>query len=86
MEITHQDRLNRVRDRIVQTVHTAALDGRDPTDLLVIQVHEEMNKMAVVNDRLENQLDMMAELIEKERARVAGLEKENARLRGERDA
>lgn len=86
MEITHQDRLNRVRDRIVQTVHTAALDGSDPTDLLVVRVHEEMTKMAVKTDRLESQLDMMVELIEKERARVAELEAENARLRGELDA
>jgi len=81
MEITHQDRLNRARDRIVDTVRTAALDGSDPTDLLVVRVHEEMNKMAVGVDRLENQLDMMVELVEKERARVAELEAENARLK-----
>lgn len=81
--VTHQDRLNRVRDRIVQTVNAAALDSSDPTGLLVVRVHEEMNKMAVESDRLTNQIDMMVGLIEKERARVAELEAENVRLKGE---
>ncbi len=81
MTITHQDRLNRVRERIDQTVHAAALDGSDPTGLLVVRVHEEMYKMAVEVGRLDNQLDMMAGLLKKERARVAELEAENARLK-----
>src|SRR5690606_26245403 len=76
MEITHQDRLNRVRDIIIDTVRTADLERSDPTGLLVSRVHEEMNKMAVENDRLTNQRDMMVELVKKERTRVAELEDE----------